>query len=237
MKNLILYGAIVVLFTISVILGINLATRPKLVQYTEKPSDAFIDQAKTQAKILAEKVDEQGFKNTAIQRSKDVIGNADLSGLPISRAVYDSLRLDNIEKGKKLQQASYLVATFQARDLVASRTIDSLRKLYYVYNDDYVTAIFSPDSVGGKFDLSYRIKLITHDYKKRKNFFSPYTNYTDILSPDKRISINGMQSLSIRSDRPTKWGIGLQAGYYYDPLRQQISPAIGLGLSYNLIRF
>lgn len=235
MKANILKIALVLCLFIIGVMGFKLldkVPKPNIEQAT-----SIIDEAKTEAKVIARSVDQKGYAKTVMQRQADVIGNGDISKLPVSQSVIDSLRLDNLDKTKKLQQASLLNATLVARDLVATKKIDSLQRLYYVYHDDFTTAMFTPDSTGGKFDIDYRISLIRQDYKKRKNIFSPYVNYTEILSPDPRITINGLQSLTFKEERHTKWGIGIQGGYYYDPQQQKLMPALGFGISYNLIRF
>ena len=198
---------------------------------------ALIDEAKTAAKVLARAVDQKGYAVVTMERRAAIIGDGDISKLPVSQSVLDSLRLDNLDKTKKLQQASLVNAELKTTALRATRLIDSLQNKHYVYQDDYLTASFNPDTLGGTFDISYQIKLLRQDYKKRKNWFSPYVQYTDILSPDKRISINGMQSLSIASPKPSRLGLSLTAGYYYNFSKGQFSPALGLGLSYNFIEF
>ncbi|MGV3705446.1 MAG: DUF6808 domain-containing protein [Arcticibacter sp.] len=200
-------------------------------------SPALIDEAKTEAKILARSVDNQGYSKTVAKRKEAILSNGDISKLPISQSVLDSLRLDNFDKSNKLQQASVTIGKLEAKNLRAVKVIDSLHRTSYQYKDAFASAKFTPDSISGTFDIDWMIKLIRHDYKDRKNILSPYTYYTDILSPDKRISIDGLQTLTIESHKPTRWGIGLQSGYYYDPSKRTFLPAIGVGVSYNLIRF
>lgn len=235
MKANILKIALALCLFIIGFLGVKLldkAPKTKIEQAT-----SIIDEAKTEAKVIAKSVDQKGYAKTVMKRQADVIGKGDISKLPVSQSVIDSLRLDNLDKTKKLQQANLLNATLVAKNLRSTKKIDSLQRVYYVYNDDFTAAMFTPDSAGGKFDINYRIRLIRHDYKQRKNFLSPYVNYTDILSPDPRITINGLQSLTFKEERSAKWGIGLQAGYYFDGSQQKFVPALGFGISYNLIRF
>ncbi|MES2651269.1 MAG: hypothetical protein V4663_05985 [Bacteroidota bacterium] len=210
---------------------------PNPTQVFAKHESNVLDEAKVEAKKLSEQVDKKGFSKATFERKDAIIGNGDLSGLPISRAVFDSLRLDNIEKGRKLQEASVINATLNANGLRATKLIDSLQNEYYFYSDPFATVKFTRDSLGGKFDLGYNIKLIKHNYKNRKNFFSPFTQYTDILAPDKRITIDGLQSLTFSSQKQSRIGFGLQLGYYYDPIRNNFFPAAGVGLSYNLKNF
>lgn len=215
----------------------KLAFRDPATKVVLRGSKDVINEAKTEAKIIARSVDKQGYSKTVAKQADAILSNGDISLLPVSPSVFDSLRLDNIAKGARLQQASAIIAKLEAKDLRATRVIDSMQRESFVYSDDFAKAVFTPDSLGGKFDIAWRLKLIKQDYKKRNNFLSPYTYYTDILSPDPRITIGDLQALTIESHKPTKWGIGLQGGYYYDPAQRRFLPAIGLGLSYNLIRF
>ena len=205
-------------------------------QIGTKQTIGLIDEAKIEAEVIAQSVDKQGFSKTVAIRKSAILSKGDISKLPVSQSVLDSLRLDNLDKDSKLQQASAIIGKLEAK-LRGTKVTDSLNRTSYLYKDAFTTARFTPDSTGGTFDIDWKLKLIRHDYKKRKNFFSSYTYYTDILSPDPRITISGLQNLTIESNKPTRWGIGLQGGYYYDPQQQKLIPAIGVGLSYNLIRF
>ncbi|RQO78110.1 hypothetical protein DBR40_09170 [Pedobacter sp. KBW01] len=238
MKNTILKLCLAVMVVLCGWLTYKLVFGKPESRVTAKPSNDIINEAKTEAQIIAKSVDNQGYSKTVAKRKGDILSNGDISKLPISQSVMDSLRLDNLDKSSKLQQASAMIGKLEAKNLRAVAVIDSLHRKSYQYKDDFLTASFTPDSAGGTFDaISWKLKLIRHDYKKRKNFISPYTYYTDILSPDKRVSIGELQNLSIESHRPTRWGIGLQAGYYYTPSENKFLPALGLGVSYNIIRF
>lgn len=218
-------------------LTFKLVFRKPETQLIAKNSSDIINEAKTEAQIIAKSVDKQGYSKTVAKRKEAILSNGDISKLPISQSVLDSLRLDNLDKKAKLQQASAIIGKLEAKNLRATTVIDSLNRKSFLYKDAFASARFTPDSAGGTFDIDWKLKLIRHDYKKRNGFLSPYTYYTDILSPDHRISIGEMQSLTIESHKPTRWGIGVQGGYYYDPQQRKLLPAFGIGLSYNIIRF
>jgi hypothetical protein len=211
-------------------------TKPQPV-YIEKEPTEFINKAKTEAKKIANTVDKKGYSVAIFELKKSIIGNGDITGLPISQSVLDSLRLDNLEKDRRLQQASVVNGTLNAKSLKADRVIDSLKRETHTYKDQFLTATYYQDSLGGKFDINYKLSLIRQDYKKRKNIFSGYKYYTDILIPDKRVTIENMQSLTIESPSVKKFGIGLQIGYAFNPATSKLDPTIGVGISYNLIRF
>lgn len=209
--------------------------KPKVVLVE---NSQLINEAKTEAKIISQNIDKKGFNRTVAERKEAIISNGDISKLPISQSVFDSLRLDNIDKGKRLQQATLINAKLEIIAVRAIKKIDSFKNVSYSYKDEFFNVSFTPDSIGGYFhDIRGDIKLIQQDYKKRKNIFSPYHYYTDILTADSRITINGLQQLTLIQNKPKKFGIGLQAGYFYSVENKGFSPSLGVGISYNFIRF
>ncbi len=237
MEQKILKLSLIMLLAICVWLCFKLIFGSQQEKTALKVPHDIITEAKTEAKILAKWVDSKGFSKTVAIRKHAVLSNGDISKLPVSKSVVESLRLDNLDKSSKLQQASAIIARLEAKNLRAKLIIDSLNRKSYQYHDDFANAKFTLDSLGGSFDLDWRLKLIRLDYKKRKSIFTPYIYYTDILSPDPRITISGLQNLTIESHKITRWGIGLHGGYYYDFYEKKFFPSMGLGLSYNFIRF
>ncbi|SUJ26534.1 Uncharacterised protein [Sphingobacterium spiritivorum] len=237
MKEKIILIALAFMVLVSGILSYNILFRKPEVKYITEAAPNIINEAQTEAKIIAASVDNKGYSRTVAIRKDAILSNGDISQLPVSQKVLDSLRLADMDKNSRLQQASAVIGKLEAKNLRASAIIDSLNRTSYLYKDDFAIAKFTPDSQGGTFDIDWRLKLVRHDYKKRKTFLSPYTYYTDILSPDSRITISELQNLTIESHKPTRWGVGLQGGYYFDPQQGKFTPAIGVGLSYNIIRF
>lgn len=200
---------------IIVVLAVKLFLTPKKVtnKATNQPTN-IIDDAMVEAKKLAEKVDKKGLKTASFERQAEIIGNGDISHLPVSQSVLDSLMLDNLDKTKKYQSAVAINASLEAKNLRATKVIDSLKNASFVYKDEFVNARFTPDSLGGKFDIGWHVNLVKHDYRKRKGILSPYRYYTDILSPDPRITINGLKQLTIEPPAgKAKIGFGVTAGY------------------------
>lgn len=237
MKTTFLKAGLLTALVIILVMGVLLFKRSGPISNDQPSGSNIIDEARIEAKAIAREVDKKGYSKVVYERKNAILSNGDITKLPVSQSVFDSLRLDNLDKTKKLQQASIVTATITARALRATKMLDSLQRKQFKYGDEYLSASFTPDSLGGTFDVDYRLNLIRQDYRKRKNFLSPYVDYTEILSPDRRVTIAGLQSLTIDSRKPTRFGIGIQSGYYYDPLQHKFLPAIGLGLSYNLIRF
>nr|WP_067054076.1 hypothetical protein [Mucilaginibacter sp. L294] len=232
LKSLLIAAGVVI-----IVLGVKLYLQAHRSAQTNGSASAIIDEAKTAATKIATSVDNKGYAKTTFERKKDIIGNGDISKLPVSQSVLDSLRLDNLDKSKKLQQASYINATLQANELRAVKKIDSLNRVHYEYSDAFANVGFTPDSLGGKFDLKYNIKLIRHDYYSPKKLFKSQVNYTDILSPDKRITIDGLQTLRIESPQPSRLSLGLHAGYDYIPALNRFMPGVGLGLTFTIKSF
>jgi len=74
-------------------------------------------------------------------------------------------------------------------------------------------------------------------YQDRKWLLGKENTYIDISSPDNNMKINGVEHFKKRIDvRPKRFGLGIQAGYYYAPAANQFYPGFGIGISYNLIR-
>lgn len=86
-------------------------------------------------------------------------------------------------------------------------------------------------------DYKYNAIVDIVNYNKKKWLLGSEDTYIDISSPDKNMKINGVEHFKKRIDmKPKKWGIGIQAGYYYVPGTNQFYPGFGIGISYNLIR-
>lgn len=160
-------GLLLLIFVVAFVVLLAFYLDKKNDEKTAGPISDLITEARTEAKIIARSVDEKGYTKTVIERQREIIGNGDITKLPVSQSVIDSLRLDNLDKTKKLQQASLINATIKAENLQATKLMDSLKRTYYLYKDQFTTAKFTPDSNGGKFDINYKISLIRHDYSKK----------------------------------------------------------------------
>ncbi|AZA49745.1 hypothetical protein EG346_16850 [Chryseobacterium carnipullorum] len=86
-------------------------------------------------------------------------------------------------------------------------------------------------------DYKYNAIVDVVKYQDRKWLLGKENTYIDISSPDKNMKINGVEHFKKRIDvKPKRFGLGIQAGYYYVPAANQFYPGFGVGLSYNLIR-
>ncbi|RYF26593.1 MAG: hypothetical protein EOO42_01125 [Flavobacteriales bacterium] len=209
----ILFGIAVVVIAALIIRDLFFVPR-QAVKTANNKEVGIIDDAFVDAKKLAESVDKNGLVKASFERKAAILGNGDISKLPISQSVLDSLMLDNTDKTIRYQSAIAINATLEAKGLRATKVIDSLKRASYLHQDSVLTARFTPDSLGGVFDITGRIKLLTHNYTKKKNLFAPTRYFTDVLAPDKRFTIDGYKQLTIEQPPgKAKVGFGGTLGY------------------------
>lgn len=117
--------------------------------------------------------------------------------------------------------------------------IDKEKTRSVFYKDKYFSAVTKTDSIGNSsLDYQYNAQIDIITAKKKKNLFAKEIQEITISSPDKNLQINGVEHFKKNlTVAPKKWGLGVQAGYYYVPSSNTFYPAVGLGLSYNPIRF
>lgn len=155
--------------------------------------------------------------------------------------VIDSTKLDSIARALKIKdrQINDLLtvnASLEGEVRAASVTVDSLKNRTYNFITPYLNAIFAEKDSSLRYKYNAQIGIVK--YSKRERFLGPRINYIDLSSNDPNMTINGLQQFTIRQrDKVTPWGIGLQAGYYFDPETGTFRPAIGAGVSYNVVRF
>lgn len=107
------------------------------------------------------------------------------------------------------------------------------------YEDKYLSVITQEDSLGNpqKLNYAYNAELNIANFSQRKNFWNKERHYVDVSSPDKNFKIYGLEHYKKEIYiRPKPIGIGLQFGYGITD-NFKISPYMGVGVSYNLIRF
>lgn len=120
--------------------------------------------------------------------------------------------------------------------LKAARTeIDINKKARVFYESKYLQVVSNVQD--STIDYKYNALIDVVKYKDRKWLFGKENTYIDISSPDKNMKINGVEHFKKRIDvKPKKFGLGVQAGYYYVPAANQFYPGLGVGLSYNFLR-
>lgn len=81
------------------------------------------------------------------------------------------------------------------------------------------------------------VKLNTTDYVDKGGLFGRDRFYTDIYSEDQNVKINGVKSFRKETFvAPKRFGIGLQVGY---GVSNDLKPSlyVGVGVSYNILKF
>lgn len=117
--------------------------------------------------------------------------------------------------------------------------IDKEKTKVVYYQDKFFSAKTKTDTVGNStldYEYNAQIDLITET--KKKNLFSKEVQQITASSPDKNLKINGVEHFKKEVPIPSKrFGIGIQAGYYFVPEMGRTVPAVGIGFSYNPIKF
>ena len=113
--------------------------------------------------------------------------------------------------------------------------IDINKNKVYHYKTKYFEATATDADSSLKYAYNAEINLLKYD--KKESLLKGKKTYIDISSPDKNLKINGVENFTKDiSSPPTKFGLGVQAGYGLNS-EMKIAPYIGIGVSYNLIRF
>jgi hypothetical protein len=99
------------------------------------------------------------------------------------------------------------------------------------HTDEYADISYNP--VDTTFGLKYNIKLVTAGYQKKTGFLNlSRTNVLDLYSPDKRVSINGVERFSVEVPDPN-FGMRGQVKAQYNFKTKSISPAMTIEANYK----
>lgn len=147
--------------------------------------------------------------------------------------------IDSLKKAlnisvSKINEVTRIKATVQ--DKVKTTVTDSLSGVFktYAYKNKWLDAkLTTKDSM---LAYSYNVELVDTKYYKG-NWLTGKTWYRDVSLADPNGYITGVQRFTLPPDRTKRIGLGLQIGYSYNVTARRIEPSIGLGLSYNFIRF
>lgn len=140
---------------------------------------------------------------------------------------------------EKINQLTRINAKLEGELLASKIEITKQKTERVYYENKYLSVVTETDTLGHPKNMSYSYNAeinVVH-FSKRKNFFSKELHYVDVSSPDKNFKVNGLEHYQKQLVlRPKVVGIGFQAGYgFTQDLRW--SPYIGIGASYNFIRF
>lgn len=152
--------------------------------------------------------------------------------------VYDTLAPALKIATGKISELQQIKATLEGTVNAQKIIIDNQKNRLTYYNGKYFSATTKTDTIGNS-DLDYKyqaqIDIVTEDKSK---LWGKEKQEVTITSPDKNFRINGVEHFKKEIIIPTKrFGLGLQTGYYFVPETGKFTPAIGVGFSYNLLRF
>ena len=136
------------------------------------------------------------------------------------------------EKINELTRAKF---TLEGQLKATKVELDENKKAKVFFQNKYLQIV--SNVADSTIDYKYNAVIDIVKYQEKKWLLGKENTYVDISSPDKNLKINGVEHFKKRIDvKPKKWGIGIQAGYYYVPASNQFYPGFGIGVSYNFIR-
>lgn len=156
-----------------------------------------------------------------------------------SKAEIDKLKKALALKDNQIKAITTANATLKDSLKIKSITLDSLNNKIWTWSkvepekSEIKASMNEKDSI---LHIEANIKVQTVDYIE-KHWFKKDKLITDFYSSDQNIKFNGVQIYrSEKIIQPKRFGIGLQMGYGLGS-NFQIFPYVGIGASYNLIRF
>ena len=184
--------------------------------------------------------------NYTIKYSKDVNGNthaekqvaeADIKSLhDVYGNTIDSLTKLLKIKDKQLQ--SYTGISTKDTGTVKLRVdtiyTDSISQYNFNYKDKWLTinGYLNQDS---HLDYTINDSLGITVYNKKQGLFKSPVTIINVYSLNPREKINGITNFQILTKTPSRFGLGLYAGYGWNGT--QLTPSAGISLTYTLIRF
>lgn len=153
--------------------------------------------------------------------------------------VYDTLAPALRIATEKISELQQIKAVAEGTIKAQKAEIDNQKTKVVYYQDKYFSAKTKTDTIGNStIDYKYNAQIDLITETKKKNIFSKEIQQITVTSPDKNLKINGVEHFKKEvSVSPKRFGIGIQAGYYFVPETGKTVPAVGFGASYNLIRF
>lgn len=153
--------------------------------------------------------------------------------------VYDTLGPAFKIAKEDISELQQLRAKLEGTIKAQKAEIDKEKTRVVYYQDKFFSAKTKTDTVGNStLDYKYNAQIDLITETKKKNIFSKEIQQITASSPDKNLKINGVEHFKKEVAIPSKrFGIGLQAGYYFVPEIGRAVPAVGFGFSYNPVKF
>lgn len=152
--------------------------------------------------------------------------------------IYDTLAPALRIATEKITELQGIKAKLEGTVKAQKSEIDKEKSRLVYYQDKYFSAKTKTDSIGNsslEYKYNAQLDMIT---ETKSSLFSKDIQQITVTSPDKNLKINGVEHFKKDVSLPAKrFGIGIQAGYYFVPEIGKTLPAVGFGASYNLVRF
>lgn len=192
-----------------------------------------------EATIISKNVDQFGAKHAIIDATEKLFPKWTLKSTVSSSLDTPALRA-NISK-KQIQDLTTTLAQVKAEKLIATKQLDSLKRLIFSYSDRYVKLKFTPgDSttqVPPTFDFSYDMDLTAIQYWKRKfPLIGAKRSYIDLYSSDPRTTINSVKKFTVEQANP-KFGLRLQLRSIYGITSHKFYAGPGLSFDFGRLNF
>lgn len=136
------------------------------------------------------------------------------------------------EKIDELTRAKF---TLEGQLKATKTELDVNKKARVFYESKYIQIVSNVQDSTVYYKYNAIVDVVK--FNEKKWLLGKEDTYIDISSPDKNLKINGVEHFKKWIEvKPKRFGFGVQAGYYYIPAANQFYPALGVGISYNLIR-
>jgi hypothetical protein len=146
------------------------------------------------------------------------------------------MQTDTIEslqgKLKRKEIVSYQKVDAVVKNTIVAEAIEEGDTVRFEYKDKYtrVTGVLTDKFT---IELEQVVPLHLYNYKERSGFFKK-TTYVHAVSTNPNVVLTGVSSIVVK-EKIKRFGLGVQVGMTY--IDTGFRPYLGVGLSYNFIRF
>lgn len=177
------------------------------------------------------------WQNDTIQTYKDSKGRwvAEKSTLEIGQKMSKELlqkELDQVKRDLDISRKQVESITKLTTKTEGTIQIDKGGPL--IFSDPFTKINLIDTGAVYQFDFSFTDSLLITGYYERPKFWKSPQLRVKAISYNPNSKITGLDQITIK-DKPTRFTIGIQAGYGFT--RSGLSPYLGLGVGWGLFRF
>lgn len=202
-----------------------------VIKNKEKPktyplAEVAKERIQTEAEEIAKEVDKNGLRHTIYQKVKEI----DREALDKANAdLLDTIAQLNITRDQ-LKEVTVIATTLSVKNQTLEKKIDQFATFYEHSDANSKMSVRIPKDTlqTATFDLDFKADLTGTEYTK-KRFWIFKDNYTDYYFNDKRFSIAGVRSLTVKESNKN-FGIRIQATTTYQQKLFGIGPGVQLDL-------